>query len=560
MRRFDPLWVAPLLTTIVLAALEVYPLVRHPGVPAFSQDWLAPIDRAQCAPMIAKPFEPWRREVVGGPPIYPIPWWPSLLTGTACAALGPHAGIVVLVALVLVGIGLSAATLARELGCGAAGCSVAAGLYLANPIVLNKLEAGHVTYLAAYALAPLIAYVSLRPKGRLSWLVLGMLVGVAAAQPQFLGIGLAVAWIIAASKWNAGALLTAAAATAVAVGITAPQWLPSFLVGTSTLDVALPLRHWEMAQSVTPADAPRFLGYIGGYDARMLQPWVQAFLWLLPAGALAGLIFRARDARAWVLAIIALVGIIGAEGLRGPVAAPIDWAFANMSGAAVFRELYDLLALAALGTCMLVGMAVAAGWGRPLSRALSIAAIFAIAPACFAIALAAAAGISSYDPPAADRAALERINGARDERRFMPIPSTYPLTLVSGSEGGSVGGYSPYQLAVGSHDSAAPSPFAVFPISYALGLLRDGRNGQARVLFERAGVGFVLSTPDLRSNFEAVVEPGFKPLVGHITEIAVSRAAAYALAGGQRVAVKPFSARAQTLAELYTGDARACAA
>jgi len=543
-------WIAPLAVTLVLVALELLPLAEKSGVPAFRQDWVWPAFRSQCSGVASAPFMPWQRHVLGNPPVYPAAWWPSLLSGTLCQSVGPHASVIVVLAIVLVLAGAAMTLFARTLGCTSAGCTIAAAAYVANPLVLNKLEAGHWYYIAGYALFPVIAALAIREKTRTSWLALGAVVGLAAAQPQFLPMALLVLWLFAIIRRRAIDIVTAALASFVALAITAVQWMPAFVIGSTAFDVLTPLRHWEDSQSVPLSDAFRLLGYIGGYDAQLLAPWVKALWWLLPAGALAGLAASRRSASAWMLAFLAVAGALIASGTLGPLAGAIAWTFAHVRAAALYRELYDVLALTALGTCALTGIAVDRARLRPARFAAYAGAVVLVA-ACGAVAVRATAGIPTYDPSVGVRSDAHKISAARDQRRFLPLPNAYPL-----SETGTSSGYTPFILSLGSHPSSATGLRAEFPIAYAIGLIRDGRAVQGRDIFQRAGIGFILNLANLHSRFRASLEPALQALVLPSFDDAPHSSGVEELRGGYRLTVEPFSAAPSSLADRYSDVAR----
>jgi len=550
MYRVSPaVWLAPFLVTLVVVVLELFPIARQPGVPAFQQDWVWPVDHSQCSSVAFSSFQPWARQNAGSPRVYPSAWWPPLVAGMLCE-IDPHAGLIICLACILMLVGLGAAALARQLGCGVGASCIASITYLANPLILNKLEAGHWPYVAGCGMLAFAAYLALRSKTPVTWLAMGAIMGIGGAQLQFLPMGIAIVWAIAIARRNAAELMQTLLATVVAAAITAPQWLPALIMGTQALDVLLPMRHWELSQSVNPTRTFRLLGYIGFYDARLIAPWVQGLLWLLPAGALAGLIVRRRDPTVWAFAVLAVAGGLAAMGLRGPLAPEIDWTFGHVRGAALFRELYDALALTALGMSVLTGVAI--HHARNASgRAIAYSGAGLLAAACVVVAARTTVGIPMYAPSNATRADIAEIARVADDRRYLPYPDANPLA----TGGVEIGGYSPFSLPIGSHPSSGDSPKAEYPVAYGLGLLREGRRADANRLFERAGIGFVFTVPSVRSHYREALEPALKSIVQESAQPATSAGGVDILRGGDRVVVQQFAAKPGTLATSPNGAA-----
>jgi len=270
----------------------------------------------------------------------------------------------------------------------------------------------------------------------------------------------------------------------------------------------------------------------------------------LPAGALAGLIVRRRDPTVWAFAVLAVAGGLAAMGLRGPLAPEIDWIFRHVRGAALFRELYDALALTALGMSVLIGVAI--HHARNASgRAIAYSGAGFLAAACAVVAARTTVGIPMYAPSNATRADIAEIARVADNRRYLPYPDANPLA-TGGIE---IGGYSPFSLPIGSHPSSGDSSKAEYPMSYGLGLLREGRRADANRLLERTGIGFVFTVPGVRSHYREGLEPALKSIVREPAQPATSAGGVDILRGGDRVVVQPFEAKPGTLAMSSVDDA-----
>jgi len=250
-----------------MIALALAPLAFARGVPAFEQDWQWPVHHAQCAPYTQLGSEPWNSGGIGTAQSYPEPWVPYLVAGSLCSLAGPHLGLLLYLTLLLSLASLGIVWLGRQRGFSACAMIGAAAVYLGNPVLLNKIHAGHLHFIFSYAMLAVFLAALSEPNMRRNWLWLGLLLGLASAQQQFFFFALFLGFVLSFRYGPAWFLKTGFPCVVVALCLTAPQWiLGSNPASAASFAAYRPTLHWEQSQSVALPEAVRFLGYIGGYD------------------------------------------------------------------------------------------------------------------------------------------------------------------------------------------------------------------------------------------------------------------------------------------------------
>lgn len=535
-----------------IIAVELFPLISGSGVPAFQHDWAWPVARAQCVPLATAGFEPWHNVGLGIPAVYPESYIYHAVAGSSCLAFGPHAGLVLLLfsALLLCGFGyrrLYYAITAREgLPSYEAIAFTISVVCIANPIVLNKLQAGHVKFLLAYAVLPWIAVAGLNTRSRHAPFSLGILLGVAALDPQFLAYGFVVALVFSlfSSERN---WLHVLGAFAVAALINLQQIIPALTpAGTASLNVLAPVLFWQRSQSGHIADALRLTGYIGGYASRTLPGWVLSLYWALPFCALALPFIRFRR-QFLLIAGSAAVAICIMAGWNTVLAPLWTFLFSHCAWLAVFRELYNNVAI------VMVAYAAGLSIGLTALRAHSRPAVYALCCCLIAISLVAgsqaARGIPLYVPTTAETRAIRTLSDERGFERFAVVPGTAPVT---NSQYPGRGGLSPWSLSFDRHGvlfSSTPSDVEM----YTHALLRDNSR-EATAWLVRDDVGFVQYLAGWKTRSIAQADPAARraerALLRDFTvrEERVVRVPAAAL-----VAAEPFSTQPDGLDAPYAG-------
>jgi hypothetical protein len=539
------LWLFCTCTVIVVALL---PLIASPagGVPAFQHDWIWPALRAQCVPLAITGFEPWHGEALGIPAAYPESYIYHALAGTACIALGPKFGLVVLLFGALLFCAFGARTLyytvsTRE-GLSANTIAVIAVtvLAVANPAVLNKLQAGHLKFIIGYAALPWIAALSIR--GRAVYAI-GALLGIATMEPQFLffGVLIVAAFLVYGGVFRLRTLL-AAAAIAILMNLTLVA--PAFTAHTAAaFGTVGPVLFWQRVQSGTIPEALRLMGYTAHYADRALPVWVRDLYWILPACVVVVLLPRFQP-RYVALLVLAAIGVIIAVGWNSMFSPLWTYGYEHVAALALFRELYNAIVLTAVAffACAAIALSVLARYSRAGVVAISIAFIVLSAET----AAHCTSGIPSY--AASDEPALAQVSALPGYSRFAAVPGTPPLT--SPAQRGA--GYSPWAFSFADHP-AFFSPGATSVLLYVNALLRDGDPTAIRWL-ERADVGYVQHLKGWSTRILPNAEPSMRkaeqPLFHDYTQTA---SGSITVRNASVVAVEPFSRQPGSLANAYTG-------
>lgn len=531
-------YILPVLFILLLAGLAAAPFAGMTGSPAFHQDWQWPVDASQCSGLSRFGAQPWDSAGPGSAQAYPEPWWPYLSESVSCTALGTHWSLVATVFVLIALCGLFAGLLAKRIFNNPYATIASIALYAGSPVVLNKLQAGHLLFLASYALMPAVAYLAMYAEGRLSWFVAGTLIGIGSAQQQFFFFDVFI--YAALMRRKPAAAVVNVALTILTAGLfTCSEWIIAVAYAAAgSLNTLMPLPHYEASQSAYPLDALRAIGYIGGYDKRLLDGALPV-LWFVPVCAAVGFILNARKDFAYRFAGIAIVGFLFVSGVFGPAGFIWQAAFAHIGAAAVFRELYNGAALLAFGACVLC-----AGAATALSRRVPAAAacVTAVSAAIgIFVCYRAAQGIPQYvvDPPT--RSMLRQIASARGDFRFITVPSVYPLAENRGHSTG----ISPLTLPLGAHENANAFT-AGFPATY-VGLRAESAfppQEQAASL----ALGAVIRIRGVRSAFADSMEPALKNV--HLSVPTTTAVTALTNPSAQRLRVAPIGASAGTFATL----------
>ncbi len=487
---------------MALAMLALSPLAYSTGVPAFEQDWQWPLHQAQCIPFAHLGSEPWNSTGLGAPQSYPEPWLPYAISGSLCAALGPHPALLFYLLILLAVAVCGIAWLARASQFVPASSLCLIAFYIGNPVILNKVHAGHLHFLFSYALLPCFLAGLVDPKTRTRPLLLGTLLGLAGAQQQFLVFGTALGILLGLRLGPTWLLRTGLPALAVALIFTMPQWLLAAYSGSgANLAVYRPLVHWEESQSTPFSAALRFLGYIGGYDSA-LPSWLQNALWVFPIASLAGAIIAiVRSAqRAWILAGIPAMLMVA--GFYGPLAPILRYFVEHTIAFAPFRELYAFEAVVAICYAMLIGCAI---------QALATSAKFRLStlPVCL-ILIATSLSVTAYETKNLPFYTLSREGAMRIDQiaaapgltRYLPVPSGLPQSLA----GEPHNGLSPFMLPIGEHASALAT-LSETPIASIVSRQSANRKIPAALLRQLA-ISYTLSVPGVQQS--SAYEPQLK--------------------------------------------------
>ena len=446
-------------------------------------DWIWPATGGQLRAFATTAFHAWHATALGDPATYPSPWLPYVVAALVSLPFGSHVGVTLLVGGSLVVAFASMFSLARSLGATPIGALAAAALYEASPVVLNLTHAGHWIELWSYALMPLAIARFRAVPTRWSWLVRGVLFGIASAQFQdaFMGGFAALLLVPRARRTDlcvsllVGALVLSPEAI---LGVIDPH-VPS-------LDVFQHYDVWARSQAASLECTVRTLCYIGAYDSVLAAP-LRLVLFIPPIlAALALVVVRSRVAIATVA--VAFVGAVLAAGVDSPLAPLWYWAYEHVAFASVFRENYHFSFLTELGIACAVGLVVT------ILSARNLTAARAVSMGCIAIAIGVSANVTSGMPTydfAHEVDAISTLSG-----RIALDTGILPYATRRDPNHGFV----PMLLPVGAAIPVNGSPLKA-PLAAAYAALRECRTDDARALLETAGVGAMVPEPRLVSAF-----------------------------------------------------------
>jgi hypothetical protein len=402
--------------------------------------------------------------------------------------LGWQTYIVVLQAACAIVLGPSLAIalwLALTLGASAAGCIAmltafgvrswparlsAAVLYAFGPVAFTREAAGHLAYLAGYAILPFVIALGQRVltrRGAMRCVVLGIAVGIAASQVQFyviawLAVAAAIPFVDRARGWI-GRL-------AIAIGLSIVVQLQSLL---PLLVSAVPsvylgqraLLSWELNNSSPVGDAGVMLGYFTRYYESHALPAAEILLYALLAAGLFGAIVAAKRTGVYPL-VLCVLGFAFTAGLYGPLAGVLAVAFERSAAFTAFRDLHYFAALTAAGMALAIGLAVEL---RPAW--LGVPAL--VAAAWIAAPLVAGQALREIIVPGsfvADALSDMRVATAHGPGRILLLPAEEPLGLINAAnQGRDFSTYGPRDNPTISDDYQNPE------LAYVLAGWRSGR-------------------------------------------------------------------------------------
>ncbi len=402
--RFETvlLWIA----CFVVACVFIWTSADN-GVPALRQDWDMPRSYAAEPGYFRGMYEPWLPVGLGAPQPYPTMFLLGF-AGRLLAPLIPSPWILLLLFLAAIAALtlISSARLLSSLKVPAAITFAGATFALLNPWVYTKLVAGHFIMVAAYGATIGIVAEFLRPQPRARVLIPLTIVAMMQLQWMLLVGGAVFAYFLLRRRWIGAVTLFLVALPSI-LGIIAYH---DQLLGTPYL------LSWQRNQSVAPSQAIVLGGYFARYADHMLgiaRIPVVVFVLMAAAGLVLG--FKHRLVR-WSAAAMTLALVV-AMGAKGPLAPLYLFVVRTIPESGVFRELYDLLAFAAIGYLILYGFCASR------VRQLSLVAL----PAAIAL----LASWVAY-PPAAfwvNAATIPRLHIAPARGRFALFPAFQPLTF-----------------------------------------------------------------------------------------------------------------------------------
>lgn len=329
-------------------------LVFGHGQPMLRHDWRFPDFRAAVGPYLSGYFSGWLQSGIGRPQPYPTFYYVGFLLWPVHSVLPPAGVPLMIVTSAVFLLSMAGSNIARSRGGTAIHQAGVACFLCLNPWTYSKLVAGHVVMVLALAFLAMLISELLQPIAR-RWVVIS-LSALLVTQIQFLVVAIVPVTIALYKARQRSAIVAVAVSTVpIAVGIL------SSLDALQTIPYNL---QWQEAQSVPPLSAVILRGYQFGYDAAFFH-WNVA-LAICAATAAAGAWIHRRERHVQSVFVSTFFCLILAEGTRGPIAPVYSAAVTHFRPSAVFRELYDLIGLVALGYAVLAATAIAGtrfrGW------------------------------------------------------------------------------------------------------------------------------------------------------------------------------------------------------
>jgi len=252
--------------------------------------------------------------------------------------------------------------------------SLVAGIaYMSSPVLFNELEVGHVTYLMSYSLAPFVIAVFIKTanSNRMNWSQLmgeGIALSLSWAQIQFAfmiaGLLLAYSLFVKDSGTRARKIVKLAVCSLVATAINLP-WIVSSLYWSPLETIArfsVPSQG-ILAGSPSPFDAVRLLGYgnndyLAAFSRLMTWPTAQFLSIIVPLLAVSALALESRNRIVLLLSgcVVATFFVLTISSWPGYVV--FEWLLMIVRPLQIFRELYHLMFILALGYATLTGWTI----------------------------------------------------------------------------------------------------------------------------------------------------------------------------------------------------------
>jgi hypothetical protein len=430
---------APLAVALVFTCL-----VSLKGVPAVRHDWSWNADASTFFSNVWSSWGGWFAYGIGSPRPYPADYLTSVVISLLVRIVGP----VIAYVLTMFAIGFACAAGAVRLASRFCRIDWSASLAFAlfatlNPWVYNKVVAGHVFMVLAYAatMFVLAEFASSRPSP-LRVLLFSLLT---LQQLQFfIPVSAAVfIWSIARRAFLVpGALLLAA--LPIAIGV----------LGNWTYLNTIPFTAaWQADASVAPAAALALSGYFAQYSDALGwftvdAMWIVAMLFVLGIAAAwtkrrtLALVVAAGAAAIWLFAT-------GTKGFTGPA---YLWVEQNVSASGLYRELYDVIGFLAIayvtGTALAIGRFAQLRWIFLMLGLVLAGAWIGLPPTSFWV---ASAGIPRLDID------------APENTRFAMLPALQPMSFA-----GEGSGINPYAVVRPGNVVPLNTPEFSFPESSAL--------------------------------------------------------------------------------------------
>jgi len=385
-KYFD--YLAALASFLFVAFLIFGGFIFSQGTIGFFHDWfLAPFEEMNQAWAKSGPYA-WDPQI--GYKFYYTDWIFRLILGIFPSSL--LSGEVLskgLLLIVITSSGFGAFCLGKRLKLGPY-VSFGVGLmYIFSPIIFTRIVAGHIYYLIAYSLSPLILASFLKgvEENRNKYFIIaGLLLSLAVIQIQFLVIILVILLVFSLvdlrriKKSAVGLLIIFSVAILITLS-------PLLLAQLFTAKIETPvnitqlLSYRALTTASDLAKSFRILGYeVQPYSYERLDetvpPWVFYLDFLLPVIGFSVLFFR-RDKYTISFALISIIGLYLMKGTHAPFAGIFIFLFTH--GLYIFRELWHIAILYSLSITFLsaffIHRLIKLSSPKPIKISLSLALI-----------------------------------------------------------------------------------------------------------------------------------------------------------------------------------------
>lgn len=410
--RAERPWTASI---VVITGLVFAAFLAGAGVPALRHDWVW-VTGGGFFSNTWSSLGGWTTIGIGSPRPYPSDYLLAVTNMGLVAMLGTYGAFLVNAFAIGAACAGGAIAIARRFTEARAAWIAAVAFAAFNPWVYNKVVAGHIGMVLAYAAAMLL--LAQLSKERPSAFLVGLYLLLAMQQLQFFLPLLAVVAI-----WT---LVRRRSAYPLGIALLAsiPIWIGLFFDRTYLLSIPY-TQSWQADASIDPVRALELSGYFVKY-ADALPPVAGAACWAVAGLAAIGAIVECirRPLRAVWLVALAVVLWLFVSGTKGAFGGPYLWIVAHVPESGLFRELYDLVAFLAIGY-----LAAAAACVRRvpllqwiwLPSGIALAVAWAFAPPARYWVPASALATVSVDAPANTRYAL--------------MPPMQPLSLDGRGDG-----------------------------------------------------------------------------------------------------------------------------
>jgi len=471
----------------LFAALLLLPLLVQPHACPFGlHDWSFPCYPEQARHFFAIQLAPWVELGLGSP--NPAPHVnPIVAPLYLVASLAPDIALRAMLWSFLAGAGIAAdIAVLRLFGVSAPVARFVAGVtYIGSPFFATKLASGHYFFLLDATLVPiaLVAFAAIPRGGIRAWCIAALCTSLALVQVQVGAIVLAllplIAWRRIAARYWVGIWIVALLAFTPAIYSAIAAYRSGGL--STEVQLAAWLRDESIPWRRVLDSTYYFANYFGSVAGNAA---VIAWQWLSPACVLLAIVAGGLSRR---LAIAAIALGALATGETGPLAGIITPIFAHVPVASVFRELYDLLALAPL--VVSGGCAIAVSFlASRLTAQMRVGAASAFG-AIIGIALwpslaAKSAGLVPLADPRLWQSEVHMIAAHPGDDRVLWLPTVMPLGPL-----GTPGGADPFDM-TGPHPAAhSYHPTGLFAYAAALA---DRTGSLNPALARRLGIGAIV--------------------------------------------------------------------